>query len=626
MIRVLCCLLAALAVLPGCGGREFAPEAALELRPLGVDWRPEPARFAGHVRTSQYLTMRDGVRIAVDVYLPGGLAEGERVPAIVRATRYWRRWELWPPFSWFVDMQDFMELFTGQGYAVVVVDARGSGASFGSRPHPWSMAETEDYREIIGWIADQPWSDGKVGAQGISYDGTAAEFMAGLGHPALRAACIRFALYDVFADIAYPGGVRNERFLKNWSAFNRSLDAGDTPEVFPFLAELAVRGPAPVDGPDGRELLAQAQAGHLGNVDIYKAAGQVEFRDDVSQDAGVPIDAFSPHAGPDVAVPLLVLGGWLDGAYADALLKRFVQSRAPQRAILGAWNHAGTEDTDPFNELEAEPEPGFDAQLLEILRFFDHHLKARGERPREELVFKVMGADVWIASSAWPPRGTAPLRFGLDADGGLGESGNGPGRIAFTPNMEFRTGGKRWFTQLSRSDVYYKQEVWEQQGVLAFTGEPLVEDMVIAGSPVVRLLMQSSLPGAALHAYLLAVAPDGAHACLSEGMLRPIHRKEDDHSPPQALGAPMRSYRRADAWPLLPGMPGRVSFGLTSTAVRVPAGHRLKLVLAGADASQFARCPERGTPEFTIFTGAGESVLEIPLLASEAMRRPVGSE
>jgi hypothetical protein len=626
MIRALCCLLVAVVLVSGCGGKDFTPETALELRPLGVDWRPEPARFQGNVRTSQYLAMRDGVRIAVDVYLPDGLAKGERIPAIIRATRYWRRWELWPPFSWFVDMQDFTNLFTSQGYAVVVVDARGSGASFGSRRHPWSPAETGDYREIIGWIAEQPWSDGKVGAQGISYDGTAAEFMAGQGHPALKAACIRFALYDVFADIAYPGGVRNERFLKNWSAFNRSLDAGDTPEVFPFLAELAVRGPAPVDGPDGRELLDQAQAEHLDNVDIYKAATQVEFRDDVSEAAGVPIDAFSPHAMPDAEAPLLVLGGWFDGAYADALLKRFVQSRAPQRAILGAWNHAGTEDTDPFNELEAEPDPSFDAQLLEILRFFDYHLKGRGHQPREELVYKVMGTDLWLASGTWPPEGTTQLRLGLGADGGLGESVDGPGKTELNPNMDFRTGGKRWFTQLSRSDVYIKPKAWEQQGVLAFTGEPLKGDLIIAGSPVISLTMQSSLAGAALHAYLVAVSPDGAHIILSEGLLRTLHRKEDAQSPAQSLGAPRRSYSRADAEPLLPGMPGRVAFGLTSTAVRVPAGHRLKLVLAGAGASQFARCPERGTPEFTFFTGPGKAFVEIPVLNPDAILRPVGNE
>ena len=91
-------------------------------------------------RTSQYLTMRDGVKIAVDLYLPDDLQPGQQIPAILHQTRYWRAIEYRWLISLFKDdrprgiIGNYAERFLQQGYAWVDVDARGSGASFGTRP------------------------------------------------------------------------------------------------------------------------------------------------------------------------------------------------------------------------------------------------------------------------------------------------------------------------------------------------------------------------------------------------------------------------------------------------------------------------------------------------------------
>ena len=619
-IRVI--FLAAAILVCGCAVSGVDAGRSLELRPMGVEWRPGPPEYEKSIRRSSYITMRDGVRIAVDVYLPKGLKGGTRLPTILRATRYWRRFDLRAPFSWLMGGHPMTDLFISQGYAVVHVDARGSGASFGSRPYPWSEDEVEDYREVIDWIVSRPWSDGSVGAQGISYDGTAAEFIARLGHPALKAACIRFALYDAYADIAFPGGVLNDRFVERWSTFNHALDMGGLPETAPAIAKMAVSGPAPVDGPEGNRLLKEALKEHEANSDIYKAARQVDFRDETAPAAGVPVDAFSPQAHSGSSVPLLVFGGWQDGVYADAALKRYMLLDVPQRLILGALNHAGTHDTDPWKPRDAEPDPSFDAQLLEMLRFFDHYLKAQGPRPSPEIVFKLMGVDRWLTARTWPPGKIGTRSLALGADLGLGDAAREPGVVEFRPNLEFRTGARRWLTQLTRGDVYYKQNIWDQDGILSFVAEPLEKDLVILGSPVVSLKMTSSLPGAALHAYLLALSPDGEKICLTEGLFRLMHRAQSADGPPRFLGAPVHSYEKVDAAPLLPRMPARVEFGLGSTAIRVPAGYRLSLVLAGRDASQFARYPSRGVPEFRFMTGPDGSYLKLPAGSLELFTGP----
>jgi putative CocE/NonD family hydrolase len=142
---------------------------------------------------SQYLTMRDGVKIAVEVWLPPKLEQGDKVPTLIYATRYSRK-GLATPLSFQYKLllrrrgadPSASELHILQltpealwaneaGYAVVLVDARGSAASFGTRPMEWSPDEVADYGEIIAWASSQPWSNGKVGAWGTSYPGNTAE-------------------------------------------------------------------------------------------------------------------------------------------------------------------------------------------------------------------------------------------------------------------------------------------------------------------------------------------------------------------------------------------------------------------------------------------------------------------
>ncbi|MFW5735631.1 MAG: CocE/NonD family hydrolase, partial [Oceanidesulfovibrio sp.] len=355
---------------------------------FGGEPRVSPQRYDDWERTSFYLPMRDGVQIAVDLWLPKPLEHGATTPAVIFPTRYWRRWETriasWGDRPWAMD-----RLLLSRGYAVVKVDARGSGASFGSRPYPWSPDEVADYEEVVDWIAARHWSNGRIGVQGTSYGGTAAEFVAALDHPDVRAAAVEFSLYDVYRDIAFPGGVFNEWFVSRWGMFNAALDAGTVPEVIGLLGTALVGGPAPVeyrwtrDGFDplpggGRPALKQALQQHAANVDIEDAARRVAYRDQIAGPAGASTDDFSPstfHASTEPSdTAILSVAGWYDGAYARSALERFQQVRNADTCIIGAWNHGGGEDVDPFAERDAPATPSRAVQRLAVLRFFDYHL------------------------------------------------------------------------------------------------------------------------------------------------------------------------------------------------------------------------------------------------------------
>jgi putative CocE/NonD family hydrolase len=209
--------------------------------------------YKGIERSSRYITMRDGVKIAIDLYLPKNIQEGEQLPTVLNQTRYFRRTIFKWPFGWLMEwrspFKQAVNRLISHGYACVIVDARGSGASFGFRQMEWSPDEVKDGAEVLDWVVQQPWSNGTVASTGISYDGTAAEMFLVNRHPAVKAAIIRYALFNVYTDIIHPGGVRNEGFMQTWSASNAHLDRNDLASfarqhISP-LAGLAVQGVAP---------------------------------------------------------------------------------------------------------------------------------------------------------------------------------------------------------------------------------------------------------------------------------------------------------------------------------------------------------------------------------------------
>src|SRR5215471_15662326 len=180
-----------------------------------------PAAFRLDQPTSQYVTMRDGCRLAVDAYIPQAV-DGARAPAtfptIVFFTPYYRRFKLRPGGVGEANPNTgkFRDFFVPRGYAVVVVDVRGTGASFGTRDSFRSPRERDDYKEIVDWIIAQAWSNGRVGASGVSYVGAACDFVASTGHPAIKAIAPLFSVWDTYGDHYYPGGLLLNQLAKTY--------------------------------------------------------------------------------------------------------------------------------------------------------------------------------------------------------------------------------------------------------------------------------------------------------------------------------------------------------------------------------------------------------------------------
>ena len=117
----------------------------LEVNPFNFKNVPKRAKtFSGLKKNSYYLTMRDGVKIAVEVLSPKDLSSKDKLPAILLQTRYWRDYDFRIPFKWFIKDYTFgynkylHKIGIKRGFVFVKVDVRGTGASFGTRPWPWS--------------------------------------------------------------------------------------------------------------------------------------------------------------------------------------------------------------------------------------------------------------------------------------------------------------------------------------------------------------------------------------------------------------------------------------------------------------------------------------------------------
>ena len=128
-------------------------------------------RYKGVKSTSQYLTMRDGIQITIDVMLPSDAAPETRLPTVMIMARYWRSMELrvpdQPNKALIGPREAVADYLIPRGFAMVIVDARGTGASTGVSRYPWSTDELTDYGEVAAWVATQPWSNGCIGAMGF---------------------------------------------------------------------------------------------------------------------------------------------------------------------------------------------------------------------------------------------------------------------------------------------------------------------------------------------------------------------------------------------------------------------------------------------------------------------------
>ena len=597
----------------------------LDLLPDFVTHCPDSDPSPGYERRSVYVPAEDGVKFAVDIYLPQAAPPGTRFPTLHTATRYWRA----PKGA---EIDPVQREWIGRGFAVVVADVRGTGASFGQWYIPYSPQEVHDIGFLASWIARQTWSDGKVVMTGNSYTGTTSLLGPAYAGGVLKATAPKFSDFDLYTDLLFPGGIATEALSRDWGRMVLELDLNQRSS-----------GVRPTDGPDGESLLVTAVKEH-NSLGFAQVPYVVTYSDE-------PIGVYHQMTMEDGGayryreqiessrVPIFGWGSWLDSGIAQGLLNRFMTFSNPQLTIIGPWTHGARADANVFNPQEPL-KPPMNEQNRMIACYLGHFARGRtGDRGAESvsspplgidrtLVYYTMGEDRWKSTHAWPIPGTQMKRFYLDSGNSLStERPRMRGKDTYRVDFDASTGpANRWATQAGSPRIDYGDRAVADKRLLIYTSQPLASETEITGQPIVTLIVSSTHTDGNFIVYLEDVAPDGQVTYLTEGEIRALHRKISSESPPYKMTYPYRTFRRKDAEPLIPGQRSTLIFQLQATSVLLRAGHRIRVGLAGADHGTFIRHPAEQEGEVTLHVSRGDDAVSfvdlpiVPAAVSPAVR------
>ena len=480
------------------------------------------------------IPMDDDVSLAARVWRPVG-SDTSPVPAILEFLPYRRR-------DGTAERDALIHpYFAGHGYACVRVDIRGSGDSSGVLQGEYLKQEQDDALAILEWLERQPWCTGSVGMIGISWGGFNGLQVAARRPKQLKAVVSICSTDDRYADdIHFMGGaLLLDKFT--WGSVMFSLNAAP---------------PDPASAGDRwREMWTQRLNGsgfwiadwlrHQRRDDFYKHGSVCEDWDAVQ-------------------CPVFAVGGWADG-YTNAVFRLLANLKSPRRGLVGPWAHKYPHFAKPG------PQIGF---LQECLRWWDKWLKgvetgvmnepmlrAWIEDPIRPAAYNPEKPGRWVAETQWPPAGQQYHKFGPSlARPGMPRSGVA---AISSPQTTGMAAGK-WCAYGMWEDQPLDQRA-EMGGQAIFDFDPLTDDVVVLGTPVLDVEVSSNRPDALLVVTLCEVFPDGAATRISYGILNLTHR--DGHE---------------DLAALVPGKTYTVKLKLKDIGHRFGAGNRIRIAISNA--------------------------------------------
>lgn len=362
---------------------------------------------------NQWVTTRDGVNLATEVFLPAGGQQGQKFPAIVIRTCYGKARDIKHCTHW-----------VNRGYAFVVQDVRGRSDSDGELV-PFYY-EREDAYDLFSWIAAQEWSDGNIGMWGASYLGYTTTAAATSGHPNLKTAISEVNVGSpFFMDTVRRGGAVCSWPLLCWTLAQSVSNRVDH-QVF---GGITVDKDKAVKVRPITEIPSEMIGKRSGPWDIWaKHYHWDEFWEHCSN---------TVH-GKDLKIPVLILSGWHDG---DALgvqeTWRFLTANDTpgRRIIIGPWPHSLNAFRDCRDTAYGDNAIDYDFDTRTI-RWFDRYLKdiANGEdqKPRATYYVGGEGENRWHHSNDWSPLESTLTNLYFHS-GGKANSMHGDGCLLTAP-------------------------------------------------------------------------------------------------------------------------------------------------------------------------------------------------
>jgi putative CocE/NonD family hydrolase len=574
------------------------PESDSTNTEVSAPYYKREMQYKGHKKSSYYVTMDDSIRLAVNVYLPKGLKKGEKVPAVLFQTRYWRAIGLKWPFSGFADVvphtANFPVLeFPKYGYSLVTVDVRGTGASEGTKTLTLcDVREVLDSKNILDWIVEQEWCNGNIGATGVSYIGNTALYALYNEHPNLKAIVPTYSLWDIYDDVSAPGGIYFHQFISQYGDFCESLDKNIIPASRNARGAKLAYGVERVKG-YGKKYMEQIFAQHTCNHYHRTEGGTAEFMDDkftLNGDFRVQ-DVLFPNQFADKirnsGAAIYSWSGWWDAAFSHAAVRQFINlDDGRNRLRLGPWNHGGGANVSPNIAAASEHD-----DVKEIVRFFDFHLMGmdNGLDKSPRVNYYTMGENVWKTSDVWPIEAERkPLYLSSNKAAGWSASTQQGSFTKHTVDTTHSLGMDcRWSFDTNHTGVTYANSATEDSITAIFTLPVLEEDVEVTGHPQVNLYIKSATPDGSVFVYLEDVDENGNVWKVTDGQFRFIHKKLHENAPHYEDVVPYHSYLQVDSELMDTSKVEFVSFDMFPTSHLFKKGHKIQIRLAGVDTYNF---------------------------------------
>lgn len=468
-------------------------------------------------------TMRDGTNLASDVYRPN---DDKRHPAILIRSPYLT------VCGFYEEIADEARFFARNGYVYVIQDCRGKNDSDGIFD-PFHDDGPDGY-DTIEWIANQAWSDGKVGTIGRSYSGWNQWATAILNPPHLRAMVSLVALPDPVRNVPYQDG---ELILAmaGWAALveGRRNTPVNIYDVESILWHLPVKD---IDKKFGR------------NSKIWQDWVEHEQLDDYWR------DTFYQDKLEKVDVPALHISGWFDDDLIGTYINYTTVANSPsydknknfQKLILGPWPH-NVDTTAKLGDVDFGPGSLIDLRNTE-LRFFDRFLKGlpNGVDNEPPVDIFMMGTNKWSKEPQWPPKDVTYKKYylgskgkanTLSGDGFLSEEiqedlGNVDtyeydpiNPVPCISGVEDPTGNRlAGYADVAEAPTD-QRPIEERNDVLVYKTGPLAKDTEVVGPVKLRLFVSSSSKDTDFWAQLTDIYPDGRSIHITENIIRCKYRE-----------------------------------------------------------------------------------------------------
>lgn len=615
----------------------------------------QPVKLNQYEKKKQYVSMSDGTKIATNIFMPL-IASNKKVPTIFIFTPYNRSivlpdlawWEkaaakaftgTWGPVFDGLPNRKTLNTLVSNGYAVVVADMRGTGASSGYTS-AMSPQLRKDGIEMINWIAEQEWSNGKVGMQGPSYLGWIQLAIASEKPDALKCISPSIMGSDIYTEAQKQGGILMTKWVGNFNKQLRllnlnALDRKNKMPVFPaepiidedgdgeIVDELPIytdpneplfvtaEKPTYSDGIERKDnIYFNHTKEHLKDIWTAEVAKDWKYRDDkllIYEDTMSLEDITPGFFVPKIReskIPILMTGGWFDGFEGVTKLFASLQESNPAHLVMAPRFHMPMTVPPAYKEL-LNYQGEYEDQLLSLrIQFFDYYLKdMKNGFEKIDPVQLYTCYKGWESFNQYPPIKANYETYFLNENNKLTLDSSNQGVdnyvVDFSHSSNYDAEDDNRWNMATTTDSVMIRNNHDKKCFLYETLE-LKNDLQITGSPIVELFISSNQSDADVYVYLSDVAKDGNVYYVAEGQLRAgWHQQIEDDEQVNYLydvkpDLPWHGFDQGgyDVAPLANDTIISMKFDLTPTSWKFQKGHKLRISIAGADFENFEFNPE----------------------------------